>query len=1002
MQLEQFLRLVLPSTGLFSIRWMQGKEAKGITYLHSLEEVASESLKIDSKGYTVYYSTCSFKRASGKADADNVAQKKCFYLDVDVDPKGVKGFQTRKEAQTALVTFVKELDLPIPLVVSSGEGFHVYFILEEPISAAEWLPIAEALKNATRKRGFNVDVKITRDVARVLRAVGTHHRKTETPLIVKALKTQYEITTPEVMAEKLGAVVAVPTVDPLAALGELSPDLLAAFAPSTDLVQAVEYPDSDAEAVAEACAFIKAFRDTGFRGGNQYNEWFQAMGVVQYCVEGHAKCHEYSMADENYDPKYCQEKIDSWEGSGAATCESIADFGYCEGCQYRGQYTSPVRLGEKAAELIKLVEVAATPPTGPFWPKDFGWDDAERSMYYDSWTKEDGEWVRDRIHFCRTKFHVETRLWTSDNTWAFLIHRLKYVKQGKEIWDTFTMPTSYVARPTDVASACAAKEVYVTTKHGTNLLSELFKAYGDALRDMQREQKTYATMGWSSSDDELDRNDPLYPMHADGFIIGDTLVTESGTETILLSETIDHDWRKGFGTAGTAKGWARGVHDLYVKPNAIPYQFVVLTEFAAPLASLFCNGEFRGIALILSGISGWAKTTSCKMALSVWGNPNLLTLNGNPKAGVTSLSFMNSLSALRHISPLLDEVTKQHPTVLGELVYSIAMGMGRKRLGRDGKPLQPPSPWASFTKITSNNPLMRRLVEDENDSEGAGDAMQKRIFEVNLDRLPYDKDEMVNRDDPTVGTKIQKFLTSEYGTAGVVWMRWVLQNKDLVVETLDRNMEICKAKSADPSAERFHDYFEAAVMTAAELVSKSGLMFPDVAGVRTFIHLVREDMRSVRDDTKVPMLDAFSRYLGQNQGGLLITDKFPQGKGRPHTQEFPKKELHGELVGRIALKDHFAALAVGPMKDWCKTRSIEFARLLEELDKNGYIQHDPDALKANANKPEPMKTAVSRLDLSRGTGLINSRTQCLMMDFSRMANKAHLKEVHDSPAQEAI
>jgi len=390
------------------------------------------------------------------------------------------------------------------------------------------------------------------------------------------------------------------------------------------------------------------------------------------------------------------------------------------------------------------------------------------------------------------------------------------------------------------------------------------------------------------------------------------------------------------------------------------------------------------------------------MPLSIWGNPSLLTLNGNPKAGVTALSFMNSLSTLRHISPLLDEVTKQHPTVLGELVYSIAMGMGRKRLNREGKPLMAPSPWASFTKITSNNPLMRRIVEDENDSEGAGDAMQKRIFEVNLDRLPYDKDEMLNKDDPTIGTKIQKFLTTEYGTAGVVWMRWVLQNKDTVIETLDRNMELCKHKSSDPSAERFHDYFEAAIMTAAELVSKAGLMFPDVEGVRHFISLVRADMMDVREDTKVPMLDAFSRYLGQHQGGLLITDKFPQGKGRPQLQEFPKKDLHGELIGRIAVKDHFAALAVSPIKEWCKSRSIDFNRFVDELDKNGYIHHDPDLLRKNGNKPEPMKTAVDRLDLSRGTSVINARSSCLLMDFSRMANKTHLKEVGDAPAEQAV
>ncbi len=329
---KQFFESVLPAGGLFHLRLFLGNQLKGTLYLDDVNTLASEALKLDGKGFTVYYGTGSYLSKEAKADKANVAYKQVFYIDIDVGER--KDYATKKEAGAALQQAIIDLELPAPLIVVSGLGFHAYWILTEPMNEKDWTAAAVLFKTMLKDYGLKCDRNVTADSARILRPVGTHHRKTGVDIPVKVVFSNFNPISPDDWKKKVG-------VDPLA----VDADLLDGFEVAEDFDADRDYPPSDADAVAEHCNFIKVFKETGFSGGGLEPAWHDAIGVVKHCVDGEAKCHEYSQASDNYDEDACQTKIDAWK-MGPTTCQHVSDnYDYCSGCQYQGKVTSPIQLG---------------------------------------------------------------------------------------------------------------------------------------------------------------------------------------------------------------------------------------------------------------------------------------------------------------------------------------------------------------------------------------------------------------------------------------------------------------------------------------------------------------------------------------------------------------------------------------------------------------------------------------------------------------------------------
>lgn len=122
-------------------------------------------------------------RYKGVREASKAQLLRTLWIDLDIKRDGDKKraedcFPTLKAALAWTGQFRQATGIPAPnLMVRSGYGVHLYWVLEEPVAYAEWVPYAEALRAAMLANGFIGDSGVTTDGARVLRPVGAMNFK---------------------------------------------------------------------------------------------------------------------------------------------------------------------------------------------------------------------------------------------------------------------------------------------------------------------------------------------------------------------------------------------------------------------------------------------------------------------------------------------------------------------------------------------------------------------------------------------------------------------------------------------------------------------------------------------------------------------------------------------------------------------------------------------------------------------------------------------------------
>ena len=175
MNADVFLKKVLGSEGYYCLfAYKLGSDKLTQKFYKTVDELYKAAKDIDAQGYNAYYGLATFKE-SGSRKVSNVNQLKSFFLDLDCGETKIT--QNQVEALKALQKFCKSLNLPKPLLVNSGRGVHVYWLLDECISVEDWVPVAERLKKLCKENGLLADPAVTADAARVLRIPETHNHK---------------------------------------------------------------------------------------------------------------------------------------------------------------------------------------------------------------------------------------------------------------------------------------------------------------------------------------------------------------------------------------------------------------------------------------------------------------------------------------------------------------------------------------------------------------------------------------------------------------------------------------------------------------------------------------------------------------------------------------------------------------------------------------------------------------------------------------------------------
>lgn len=293
--------------------------------------------------------------------AESAGRLKVLAIDLDAKGTDKNSYGNIAEAENALVKFLVDTDLPRPsVVVSSGWGLHVYFVLQRPLPRWEWQPLANALAEATKRHGLKCDTQCTVDSVRVLRVPGTSNHKTMPPRPVTLGGTPTESDyANELIVEALKpymveGITAFPPRAPIPGRSELSMGIDRG-SPSPVVL----------DSVAPECAFIRETLSTG--GKHNANPlWNLTTLIATFCDDGRTQAHRMG----NQHPGYIKNTTDEFfdrkvkeaqeKGLGWPSCQTISGNGatQCATCPHFAARKTPLHL----APSPKLGPMASVTP----------------------------------------------------------------------------------------------------------------------------------------------------------------------------------------------------------------------------------------------------------------------------------------------------------------------------------------------------------------------------------------------------------------------------------------------------------------------------------------------------------------------------------------------------------------------------------------------------------------------------------------------------------------
>ncbi|MBS4002996.1 MAG: hypothetical protein KGZ91_06445 [Afipia sp.] len=347
---SDFLPRVLPAQGPYAAWTAKDKKNHNAATIDELATV------IESLGdrTDIYYAVASFKAPlpdyEGRTQA-NVAMLRCFKLDLDAGAKKLetqgpaKVYVDREQALAAFQAFTQATGLTPSITVSSGEGLHVYYVLDADVTPDRWRPVATAFHKFCKGHGLKVDATVTKDHARVLRPVGTLHPNGRRVEVLAHTAKVYSLDEfAGIVRAGGGAEVELP------ALSGTGYDLSV----NADILPQYDDTPADFELIRAECEAVRWAAEPANQPHVEEPYWRGLLGIVKHCTGAEELAHEVSRHHPEYDPDEVERKLEGWS-AGPTTCEYFAEYNpdACSRCKHKSKIKTPIVLGRVAVEAKK-------------------------------------------------------------------------------------------------------------------------------------------------------------------------------------------------------------------------------------------------------------------------------------------------------------------------------------------------------------------------------------------------------------------------------------------------------------------------------------------------------------------------------------------------------------------------------------------------------------------------------------------------------------------------
>ena len=603
---------------------------------HIWNPTEEEILPLLGQKYDLYYAMASFGTSTRKAD--QAVSCNAFWLDVDF-----KDFEGPSDAAKALQNFTMQAGLPgANWVIHSGNGLHVYWVLDQPILKEQWVATATGLKQLCVKHGFKADPARTADIASILRVPGTFNYKDPShPKKVQVLSRKDALPTEQFLQ-------AVPSVEP----------------PPAPTIQATDewgaFPAACADTIAARCKQMKDVK--AVQGAVEEPLWRAALSILIRCQGGDKLIHEWSKGDPRYNRA---ETIRKAKGTaGPFTCQSFKELRPegCLGCTFT--VTSPILLSV-AAEAPAEAPPDILTQVGRFKITAAGvWheppeDKATKVTDVKLWVGEVREKAREDGQPNRASLLIQ---------WVDLVGK----PHGAALYSADLYDTkAFVAWLANENIRPVVREVKELVTYISQYTKELLK---------KGTVRTYhERLGW----------------YKDSFVLGKVAVTPTALEKALVQSS--SPIAKIGEPSKDRDAWVQAV-SLLDQPRLRKQAFAIAAGFGSPLLALM---DWHSAVVSLAGPSGVGKSLAANLALSIYGRPEHLS----QASSATSNSIEAQLTRQKNVPYLLDEVTNLPSNRLANFIYSAANGQGKAALTQS-REFREVGTWALVPFITSNHPLL--------------------------------------------------------------------------------------------------------------------------------------------------------------------------------------------------------------------------------------------------------------------------------------------------------
>jgi hypothetical protein len=852
-----FLESVLPTQDLYCVVGIRAGRVRA-SFHDNLDDVDAVANGLDASGVDAYFALASFKDAVPGRKADNATYLRSFFLDLDCGTG--KPYRDQAHAAQELSVFVQTTGLPSPMVVNSGGGIHVYWPLTEDIPVADWVPLAKSLKALCREHKLFADPAVTADAARILRIPGTHNFKTNVARGVQIITTGQ----PSPLSAITSCLPA-PAVDLSAAkafgMDDASRDLAGGEYPVCNFKKIVIMSVSS----EAGCGQIKKAVEEA--ATLEEPLWRAVLSIANRCEDREMAIHTVSKGHPEYTPEATEAK--AAETKGPYTCEWYRDNNptNCEGCKHR--ITSPIILG-KVIQMAttNIVEVTSAPNNvgyvveedkdgdagGPrilveIPPMPSGYQRGAKGGVYATVEDEDGiekpVLLYDRDLYITERFFDSDEHGDGDGEVACI--RLHMQHDGVR---QFYSPVA------DIFSKDKLRDTLIkngVVAYGKTL--DLIMAYfASSLRSLQAKiaaNKTRSQMGWTAN--------------MESFVVGELEYTPRGTK-LAPPASGTRQLAPAFIPRGTLENWKK-MADFYNTPGLEAHALALFFGFGAPLLKFIGGTAVTGAVVHLkSNASGSGKTTAQLLVNSIFGNPTELLMTKDD----TYASKMHRIGMMNSIAFTMDEITNTEDKELSDTAYGLTTGRARHRMDASSNKMRANNTTFCTITITSSNASM---VDKLAQLKSTADGELRRVLEIEVPKIhSLPKAEI----DALFG-----LMAENYGTAGPIFIQYVVCNRDEVLEMLKQMQARIDKDLALDQADRFYSCILTCAFVGAAIAAKCGILSIDIPRIYQYaIGLVDSNkvaqLSSVGDPLTVAQ-ETLSAFINENVNNALVINS--SGKG---------------------------------------------------------------------------------------------------------------------------